>query len=179
VSLLRRGEWRFWTRKLGSFDPWRKWEVSLGGLPGTNDSNFVKVVVASTPTEGGGHPLGRGANSPLAQGPTTRRSRDRLPSAPQGHSGGLQPLGPRPRGLQPLGPRPRRPTQRGWPSGKAGGGHSDARRARLSPGGCLQPPGGCLQPPDRLAVQPCWVGASWPKTAASSRRLPGRPCRRL
>ena len=108
-------------------------------------------VVASTPTEGGGHPLGRGANSPLAQGPTTRRSRDRLPSAPQGHSGGLQPLGPRPRGLQPLGPRPRRPTQRGWPSGKAGGGHSDARRARLSPGGCLQPPGGCLQPPDRLA----------------------------
>src|SRR6185369_2589283 len=32
-----------------------------------------------------------------------------------------------------------------------GGGHSDARRARLSPGGCLQPPGGCLQPPDRLS----------------------------
>ena len=40
----------------------------------------------------------------------------------------------------------------------AGGGHSDARRARLSPGGCLQPPGGCLQPPDRLAVQPVGSG---------------------
>jgi len=34
--------------------------------------------------------------------------------------------------------------------GLRGGGHSDARRARLSSGGCLQPPGGCLQPPARL-----------------------------
>ena len=41
-----------------------------------------------------------------------------------------------------------------WKLARAGGGHSDARRARLSPGGCLQPSGGCLQPPDRLAFGP-------------------------
>ena len=34
-----------------------------------------------------------------------------------------------------------------WKLARAGGGHSDARRARLSPGGCLQPP-------DRLAFGP-------------------------
>jgi len=57
---------------------------------------------------------------------------------------------------------------KGW---TAGGGHSDARRARLSPGGCLQPPGGCLQPPDRLWPRPEGLEA----TAVALRRAEGWP----